>query len=81
MFSLRVTNGGRGVPDDMFKGLTAIRRFRGDESWNRRPNAPGLGLAVAREIADRSGWQLQMRRPPNGGFEVEITGGLQPKRT
>ena len=72
---------GRNVSDEEFKGLTAIRRFRGDEGWNRRPNAPGLGIAVAREVADRSGWKLDLRRPDAGGFEVEFTGGLQPKRT
>jgi signal transduction histidine kinase len=72
-FSIRVTDTGRGVSDDEFHGLTAIRRFRGDEGWNRRPNAPGLGLAVAREIADRSGLDLQLRRPDAGGFEAELT--------
>jgi signal transduction histidine kinase len=68
-----VIDTGRGVSDDEFQGLTAIRRFRGDEGWNRRPNAPGLGLAVAREIADRSGLDLQLGRPDAGGFEAELT--------
>jgi len=67
-FRLAVTDTGRGVSDEEFQGLTAVRRFRGDESWNRRPNAPGLGLAVAREIADRSGLTLELDRPPAGGF-------------
>lgn len=71
-FAIRVTDTGRGASDELFKGLTAIRRFRGDEGWNRRPNAPGLGLAVAREIADRSGLDLELRRPEAGGFEAEI---------
>jgi signal transduction histidine kinase len=81
VFSLVITSRGRNVSDEEFKGLTAIRRFRGDEGWNRRPNAPGLGIAVAREVADRSGWKLELRRPDAGGFEVEFTGGLPPKRT
>ncbi|HET9371188.1 MAG TPA: HAMP domain-containing sensor histidine kinase [Vicinamibacterales bacterium] len=81
VFSLVISSRGRDVSDEEFKGLTAIRRFRGDEGWNRRPNAPGLGIAVAREIADRSGWKLEMRRPAGGGFDVEFNGGLQPKRT
>jgi signal transduction histidine kinase len=72
-FRLRVTDTGRGVEDDHMKALTAIRRFRGDESWNRRPGAPGLGLALSREIADRSGLTLELHRPAAGGFEVEIT--------
>ena len=69
---LRVVDTGRGVSDTEMKALTAIRRFRGDESWNRRPGAPGLGLALSREIADRSGLTLELRRPAAGGFEVEI---------
>ena len=71
-FTITVTDTGRGVSDEEFKGLTAIRRFRGDEAWNRRPHAPGLGLAVAREIADRSGLDLELRRPPAGGFEASL---------
>ena len=70
---LRVVDTGRGVEDDQMKALTAIRRFRGDESWNRRPGAPGLGLALSREIADRSGLTLELHRPAAGGFAVEIT--------
>jgi signal transduction histidine kinase len=72
-FRLRVVDAGRGVSDDQMKALTAIRRFRGDESWNRRPGAPGLGLALSREIADRSGLNLELHRPAAGGFAVEIT--------
>jgi signal transduction histidine kinase len=71
-FSLTIADDGRGVTDDLFQGLTAVRRFRGDESWNRRPNAPGLGIAVAREIADRSGLTLELHRPPQGGFQVVL---------
>ena len=72
-FRLRVVDTGQGVTDDEMRLLTAIRRFRGDESWNRRPGAPGLGLALSREIADRSGVTLALHRPAAGGFEVEIT--------
>ncbi len=73
-FRLWVSDTGPGVSEETFKGLTAIRRFRGDESRNRRPGAPGLGLAVAREVADRFGLKLEMRRPGAGGFEVEFAG-------
>jgi signal transduction histidine kinase len=73
-FRLCVTDTGPGVTAEAFKALTAIRRFRGDEHRNRRPGAPGLGLAVAREVADRHGLQLDLRRPAAGGFEAEISG-------
>ena len=72
-FSLRITDNGRGMTEEEFKSLTAIRRFRGDEGGpKRRPGTPGLGLALAREIFDRSGMQMELRRPPTGGFEAEI---------
>jgi len=73
-FRLFVTDNGPGVTDDEFRGLTAVRRFRGDESRNRRPGAPGLGLALAREVADRLGMTLDLKRPAAGGFEVEFAG-------
>jgi len=71
-FAVRVTDDGRGVSEEDFRGLTAVRRFRGDEAQNRRPGAPGLGIAVAREVADRFGLQLELRRPREGGFEAVI---------
>jgi signal transduction histidine kinase len=72
--TLRVTDDGHGVTEDQFKGLSAIRRFRGDEDRLRQPNAPGMGLAVAREVAERFGLQMTLQRPPTGGFEVEWSG-------
>ena len=71
-FSLRVIDNGRGVTDDEFAGLTANKRFRGDEATSRRPGGRGLGLALTREIADRFGLQLELRRPSAGGFEAEL---------
>lgn len=73
-FKLRVTDTGRGVSEEEYKGLTAIRRFRGDEGRNRRAGAPGLGLAVAREVSDRFKIQMELKRPGPHGFEVEFTG-------
>lgn len=75
-FRLFVIDNGPGVSEEHFRGLTAIRRFRGDEGRNRRPGAPGLGLAVTREVADRYGLQLDLKRPAAGGFEVEMSGSV-----
>jgi signal transduction histidine kinase len=71
-FSLRISDNGPGVSDEEFAGLTANKRFRGDESRTRRPGGRGLGLALAREVADRFGLQLDLRRPTSGGFEAEF---------
>jgi signal transduction histidine kinase len=71
-FSLRITDNGRSVTDQDFSELTANRRFRGDESRTRRPGGRSLGLALAREVADRFGLQLDLRRPVAGGFEAEF---------
>ena len=73
-FQLRILDTGRGMSEEDYKTLTAIRRFRGDEHRNRRPGAPGLGLAVAKEVADRFGLQLELKRPDTGGFEAEFSG-------
>ena len=75
-FRLWVTDNGPGVTEEAFRALTAIRRFRGDEGRNRRPGAPGLGLSVAREISDRYGLRLDLKRPGAGGFEAEFSGPI-----
>ena len=75
-FRLWVADNGRGVSDEEFRGLTAVRRFRGDEGRNRRAGAPGLGLAIAREVADRFGLTFDLKRPGAGGFEVELSGAV-----
>jgi signal transduction histidine kinase len=71
-FRLVIADTGPGVLDETFAGLTANKRFRGDESRNRRPDSRGLGLALAREVADRFGMQLDLRQPATGGFEAEF---------
>jgi len=73
-FRVNVVDMGRGVSEDDFRTLTAVRRFRGDEHRTRRPGAPGLGLAVAQEAVDRCGLKLELKRPAAGGFEAEFSG-------
>jgi signal transduction histidine kinase len=73
-FRLAIVDSGTGIDAEDFKTLTAIRRFRGDEHRSRRPGAPGLGLSVAKEVADRFGFQLDLRRRTEGGLEAELSG-------
>jgi two-component system sensor histidine kinase TctE len=75
-FRLWVADNGPGVTEEQFRTLTAVRRFRGDEGRNRRPGAPGLGLAVTQEVADRFKLRLDLKRPGAGGFEVEMSGPI-----
>ncbi len=77
-FRLSIADNGPGVSEEEFRGLTAIRRFRGDEHRIRRPGQPGLGLAIAREVCDRLGFTLDLKRPGAGGFEAEIGGPMAP---
>ncbi len=72
-FRLLIADTGPGVTDEELAGLTANKRFRGDESRTRRPGGRGLGLALAREVADRFGMQLDLRQPAAGGFEAEFS--------
>lgn len=72
-FKLVIADTGPGVSDEEFAGLTANKRFRGDESRTRRPGGRGLGLALAREVADRFGMKLDLRQPTDGGFEAEFS--------
>jgi len=76
-FRFWVADNGPGVTDELYRGLTAVRRFRGDEGRTRRPDSPGLGIAVTREIADRLALHLDLKRPGAGGFETE----LSPRRS
>ena len=71
--SLLIADNGPGVSDEEFEGLTANKRFRGDESRTRRAGGRGLGLALAREVADRFGLKLDLRQPTSGGLEAEFS--------
>lgn len=71
--SLLIADHGPGVSDEQFEGLIANKRFRGDESRTRRPGGRGLGLALAREVADRFGLKLDLRQPTSGGLEAEFS--------
>ena len=72
-FKLLVADTGPGVSDEDFAGLTANKRFRGDESRARWPGGRGLGLAISREVADRFGLQFDLRQPTTGGLEAEFS--------
>lgn len=72
-FSLRVIDDGPGVPDADLARLTE-RAFRGDDARRRNPEGTGLGLDIARRVAELHRLTLEFRRSSHGGLEVEFLG-------
>jgi signal transduction histidine kinase len=76
-FRLRVLDDGPGVPEEQLARLTE-RRYRADDARTRAPGGQGLGLSIAREVALRHGFALDLRGREAGGLEVELSGPLAP---
>ena len=65
-FTLEVLDDGPGVTPEDLARLTE-RRFRAAEARTRAPGGLGLGLHIARDVADRHGFSLTFRpREPHG---------------
>jgi signal transduction histidine kinase len=77
-FRLRVFDDGPGVPEDALARLTE-RRYRADDARTRSPGGQGLGLSIAREVAERHGFEMTLRRSDAGGLEVEMQGPLHAR--
>jgi signal transduction histidine kinase len=72
-FSLKVIDDGPGVPEEQLTHL-GERRFRGDEARTRNPDGQGLGLHIARQVAERHGFELSFARAEQGGLEARLQG-------
>src|SRR5262249_54404482 len=46
--------------------------YRGEQELTRRTKGTGLGLALARGLAERMNARVSGRNRPDGGFEVEL---------
>ena len=75
-FRLRVFDDGPGVPDEALALLTE-RSYRADDARTRSPGGQGLGLSIARGVAQRHGFEMTLRRSDAGGLEVEFQGPLR----
>ncbi len=68
---LRVDDNGPGIPPDQV--ATMLEPFqRGEASRNRATGGAGLGLTLARAIAEQHGGELVLANRPEGGLRAEI---------
>lgn len=73
---LGVADDGQGVPEDERERI--FERFvRLDDARSRDGGGAGLGLAIARDVAERHGGSLTVRSAPEGGalFELALPSG------
>ena len=75
-FAVRVEDDGPGIPKGELARV-AERGFRGGEARSRHPHGLGLGLAIARDVAERHGFELRLRPRDEGGLVAEIEGSLR----
>lgn len=68
---LRVDDNGPGIPADQIE--TMLEPFtRGEASRNRATGGAGLGLTLARAIAEQHGGSLKLANRPEGGLRADI---------
>jgi len=69
--TLRVEDSGPGIPDNRIEAM--LEPFtRGEASRNRDTGGAGLGLTLARAIAEQHGGRLELSNLPKGGLRAEI---------
>jgi signal transduction histidine kinase len=76
-FVLRVADDGPGVSGDQLDHL-GERRFRTAEARQRHPEGLGLGLSIARDVAERHGFTITFAPGSPTGLVVELRGITRP---
>jgi signal transduction histidine kinase len=72
-FRLQVADDGPGVPSELLERL-GERRFRTEGARQRHPEGLGLGLSIARDVAERHGFSLVFAANAPAGLVVELRG-------
>lgn len=68
---LRVEDSGPGIPEDRMADM--LEPFtRGEASRNRSTGGAGLGLTLARAVAEQHGGELNLSNRPEGGLRAEF---------
>ncbi|MEO1969238.1 MAG: ATP-binding protein [Sphingomonadaceae bacterium] len=76
---LRVEDSGPGIPEDRLAAMTEPF-VRGEASRSRSTGGTGLGLTLARAIAEQHGGTLVLANRPEGGLAAEIRLPASPPR-
>jgi signal transduction histidine kinase len=74
---IRVRDGGPGIPWDKLEAVFEPF-YRLESSRSRETGGTGLGLTIARNIAERHGGSLRLRNFPHGGLEAILELPLAP---
>lgn len=68
---ISVSDDGPGIPEELLERVFEPF-YRLDESRNRETGDAGLGLSIARDIAQSHGGTLTLRNRPEGGLTAEL---------
>jgi len=68
---VRVRDGGPGIPESQL-GAVFAPFFRLESSRSRETGGTGIGLTIARNIAEKHGGALYLRNHPQGGLEAVL---------
>jgi signal transduction histidine kinase len=67
-----VRDHGPGLPEEMLE-RAFDPFFRAEDSRSRETGGTGLGLTIARMLAQKNGATLTLRNHPEGGLEARVT--------
>lgn len=68
---IRIRDSGAGIPDSELEKVFEPF-YRLEDSRSRETGGTGLGLTIARNIAEQHGGSIRLRNHPDGGLEVTL---------